>query len=699
MDFDSVLELLNKYGYSSITSHPYIYQFGETMGLCYSYVDEEYGYLERIKVCKNLEDMEEFLKAFKWVETNGKLRHVRMILDNYEGNNPKVMFLRNEKIMVEGEMYDIDNYDAKEAKRKDMDDVSKVVYEAGDLLLVYNEVKSRQMMYLKSLISLKNTLRSKYFDLQKEVDIYNKVKTKRELKLLPEIADLGINDAMEISLKDRYNVYVVQPPELGEASDFLKEVWELNYNLELNQKYYDAIREDSEVRNEIKVVEEKLALMKDLNDDLKPPFGVDLMKKFQKINQKCKANSFNVSDETVNTQIEAVKRKYAHYDKLDALFVSDYLREAIQNSNYEDLALKYCKGASLDVISKYRMPYNEIAADLLVKYREKLSVEEQSVMVLYNNEKYRKICDAILSVPNFENVPIKQVMKAVNGIKGLSKIKSECYQAVKKRVDLPENTTVKNSLFSNFDFTSFETFINSLVKKLSLLRNINDRMTLPGDVNLYLTVKQETDLNGKTFMMVTDDLPNIMEKVKGTKDMVGITLIKEGVPVIYSPYYFDIGDTFSKDASPVMNIREMVNFNLLVDVSDVIVNIDSNRTNVIAYAGVPTLNENVSIVNDIVVKGMTVFCKFALTKNPAVASAVANSQPVIDVAPAPAAPVAPVVESAPTPVESVTEEQPVTAEQAVAEVVPVVESAPVAETQTVAEAVPVQAVITEETQV
>mgnify|MGYP003291274517 CR=1 FL=1 len=54
------------------------------MGLCYSYVDEEYGYLERIKICKNLEEMEEFLKAFKWVETNGKLRHVRMILDNYE---------------------------------------------------------------------------------------------------------------------------------------------------------------------------------------------------------------------------------------------------------------------------------------------------------------------------------------------------------------------------------------------------------------------------------------------------------------------------------------------------------------------------------------------------------------------------------------------------------------------------------------
>ena len=97
------------------------------------------------------------------------------------------------------------------------------------------------------------------------------------------------------------------------ANKILKEVWELNYNLELNQKYYDAIREDSEIRNEIKVVEQKIELMKDLNDDLKPLFGTDLVSKFQKINQKCKETSANVSDETVNTQLDAVKRKYAYY--------------------------------------------------------------------------------------------------------------------------------------------------------------------------------------------------------------------------------------------------------------------------------------------------------------------------------------------------------------------------------------------------
>lgn len=613
IQIDSALELFNKYGYSSITSHPYIYQSGESVGICYKYIDEDYGELERIKVCKSIEEMQEFFESFKWYENNGKVRHVRMILDNYESYNPKNMYLRNDKIMVEGEMFDIDSYDQKEQLRKDMDQVSKVVYEAGDLLLVYNEIKSRQLLYLKSLVELKNHLRSKYFELQKEVDTYNRVKAKRELTLLSDYTESGINDAMEISLKDKYNQYIVKMPDLGEALDFLKEVWELNYNLELNQKYYDAIREDSEIRNEIKVVEQKIELMKDLNDDLKPLFGTDLVSKFQKINQKCKETSANVSDETVNTQLDAVKRKYAYYSRLDPVYVSDFLREAIQNSNYEDLALKYATGATVDVLNKYKMPLNEVAADLTVKYREKLNVEEQSVMVLYNNEKYRKIFDVILSIPNFSSLTIKEIIKELNSIKGLSKLKTECYDSVKKRIDLPENASIKNSLFNNVDFTTFETFISSLMSKLSLLKSVNDRMTLPGDINMYLTVDNVNDLQANEFVMVTSDLPALKDEVLNTKEMIGITLLKGGTPVLYSPYYFDLGDTFSKDASPAMYIKEMVNLDLLVDISDIIVNIDPNMTNVVNYVSSSNMDGNLTLVEDLHMKNMITFCKYALT--------------------------------------------------------------------------------------
>lgn len=612
-NIDSALELMNKYGYSSITSHPYIYQTGDTLGVCYMYEDEDYGKLERIKICKSLEELEEFLEAYRWVEKNGKQRHVRMILDNYESYNPKVMFLRNEKIMVEGEMYDIDSYDQKEAARQGMDQTSKIIYEAGDLLLVYNEIKNRQQLYLKSLIALKNNLRSKYFDLQKEVDTYNKNKVKRELTLLSDVVESGINETLEIALKDRYNKYIVQMPDVAEAQDFLKEVWDMNYNLELNAKYYDAMREDNAIRNEMKVVEQKIDFMKELNDDLKPLFGTDLVANFQKINKKAEENSANVSEETVNTAIDAVKRKYAYYSRIDPLYTSDFLREAIQNTNYEDLAIKYAVGASPNVLGRIKTPLNEIAADLTVKYKEKLSVEEQSILVLYNNEKYRKMFDVILSIPNFESLTSKELVKALGSIKNLSKLKSECYESVKKRIDVPENATIKASLFNNVDFTSFETFIQSLSLKLSLLRNINERMILAGDINMYLTINDVNELNIKTFMTVTSDTSLLLDNANKNNDMIGITLLKENTPVLYSPYYFDLGDTFSKNASPLMYIKEMVNFDLLVDVSDIIINIDPNKTNVVMYESVTEIDGNLTLVKDLHAKYNILFCKYALT--------------------------------------------------------------------------------------
>ena len=325
LDFDTTFELMKKYGYSS-TVHPYIYQNGESIGLCYSYIDEDFGTLERIKLFEDADTLEDFLKKLDWVKVNGKKYHVRMALDNYESINPKVMFLRNEKIMVEGEMFDIDNYDYRESQRLQMDDVSKVIYEAGDLLLVYDEMKGRQLQYLKSIVRLKNKLRQKYFDLQTEVDKYNKYKVERALVLLPEVADIGINEMLEINIKDRYNMYVTQRPTYEEAVEFLKEVWELNKSLELNVKYYEALKEENDVRNELKVVEQKLSLMQDLNDNYKPLFGVDLVGKFRKINRVCKKYSNTISDSFISENINTINRKYAVFN--------DFISQARQDNNF-----------------------------------------------------------------------------------------------------------------------------------------------------------------------------------------------------------------------------------------------------------------------------------------------------------------------------------------------------------------------------
>lgn len=613
LDFDTALDLMNKYGYTSITVHPYIYQDGDTIGICYTYNDEEYGLLERIKIFNNAEELEEFLKMYNWVQVNGKLNHVRMILDNYEAINPKIIFLRNEKIMVEGEMFDISSYDTREKMRVNMDPVSKVIYECGDLLLVYNEIKNRQLQYLKNINTLKNTLRRKYYELQTEVDTYNKVKIERELKLIPDVNDSGINENLESSLKDMYNIYVVQKPTYEEALEFLKAVWELCLGLELNARYYEAQKEETDIRNEMKIVDQKLTLMRTLNEDLKPLFGTDLVGRFRKINRECKAKSSVISTEYINAQMDAVNRKYSYFDKIDVLFTSDYLREAIQNSNYSDLAIKYAKGANYDIVSKYKTPINEVAANLSIQYRDKLSPIEQGILVLYNNEKYRKLCDAILNIPDFEKQPIKKVLKVLNTIKGFSKIKSECFDSVKRRIDDPVNQKVKASLFSNFDFTTFDTFIESLIKLLVTLKSVNEKMVLNGDINMYVNVREVDELKDRLFVMTTNNLPALIENARVNKSKVCITLLKEGMPVLYSPYCFDLGDIYGKNVSPEMYIKEMVNFELLIDVSDIEINVDPNEVNVAKYYSEPNIVENLYIVDDIKMSYKTVFCKCAFT--------------------------------------------------------------------------------------
>ena len=621
LDIELALELMKKYGYSSTTVHPYIYQSGDNVGICYTYEDEDYGVLERVKLFDSLEAFEEFLKQLDWVRKNGLNYHVRMCLDNYEAMVPKTLFLRNEKLMMAGEMDDIETYDLREKQREGMSEVSKLVYEAGDLLLIYDEVKARQLDYLLKVIKLKNQLRQKYYDLQKAVDEYNKIKIEREMVKIPEVPDSGgIDVSMEIALKDRYNIYVVQEPPLEEAQSFIREVWNLNKSLEMNVRYYDALREETEIRNEMKIVDKKIELMDQLNENLRPLFGVDLISKFRKINKSVGSTINYISKDIVNEKIEQVQEKYKYFDNLELLFVADYLREAFQNSNYTDLCMKYGKGTTKAIAERSRTPLNEVAADLFTQYKSNLTVDEQAILVIYNNPKFRKICNAILTIPKFDTFTPKQVAKRISSIKDFSKLKSECYISLRDRINNPLNQNIKASLFKNYDFTTFETFVESLMRELARLKQVNNKMYLTGDINMYLAVRSMDEIKEKGFVTVTNDLKTLLANVRESKAMIGITLLKEKLPVLYSPYFLDLGDIYNKEASPKLEIREMINFELLVESADMVINIDKTKVNVTNYYSDIQVEGNVSVAVDIKAAGVTTFVKYSFLPNSLVSS-------------------------------------------------------------------------------
>ena len=131
-------------------------------------------------------------------------------------------------------------HDERNEQKKQLDKNARTLYEIGDLLLVYDDVKIRQLGEFEQVNKLKNEVRRKYYELQKEVDFYNGNEVELNLTLLSElVTNTGINEVTEVALKDRYNLYKVRFPGEAEINNLLDETWDLLKTIELNKNYYD----------------------------------------------------------------------------------------------------------------------------------------------------------------------------------------------------------------------------------------------------------------------------------------------------------------------------------------------------------------------------------------------------------------------------------------------------------------------------
>ena len=609
MNIDSVLELMRKYEFSSTTVPPYLFVKGNTVGLYYAFTDLNYGYLERVKYFDDMDQVEMFLKKFAWIRDNGEKYKVRMVLDNYEIINPKIMFLRDEKIMVKGEMEDIDGFEAKKLEQEKLDRVSRLILTAGNLLLIYDEIKNNQISYFTSITGVKNELRTLYYELQKEIDKYNGVTIERELKLLPDVADnSGINQMMEVANKDKYNQYLVRLPDEQEAEAFVRDVWNLIMNLELNSRYYQAQYDETNIRGEMRVVQEKIDYIKGLNEEDKTFFKEDIMAKFKKINKKYESINIALSDNYIQEKLNDINNKYSYFDKVNIYKLPDYLKEAMKNTNYLELVEKYTHEEVKDNV----LSLNEIIANLVEQFN-KLTPDEQAILTLYNSE-FKVYFDMILNIPGFENLSPKEIANRIAKDRRSSKAKSICFDLVKKRLEHPINKEIKSKIFDKISFFNYNSFIESIVRGLKLIKNINNKMYINSAINLYFFLEEETEFSKKFFLSVTNNINSLYKEVDDNNDIIGIARIKENTPVLYSPYTLSLGDIYSKD-----NVRMAVNnntgFDLLIDTSDTKMLKDNNKIVIANYVSKKENIGDVSVVTDITLNKRVLFNNVSIGSN------------------------------------------------------------------------------------
>lgn len=542
LDYLTALDLMKKYGYTSTSVHPYIYKHETNIGVCYSLIDDVFGALERVAIFRTKEEMDDFLKKHQWFKQNGKEKKVTMTLDNYETPSPNIIYYRNGHIMASDEMFNLEKYDNLEQQKKELSEVDRYILEADTIMEVYNQIKEEQGEYAKHIEQLTKEKREKYFHLQELIDEYNRsVYDRKMLDVEHKNPFLGVNISLERSLKERLSQYKNSTPERKEAMNFIEEVWNLSKALELNEEYFNNKKVEKELVNEIHIANKKIEYMESLLEKGIPflLFKKDLQKAFQKIDKEVASSLSSLLTEEDVAKIKAtIETKYSYYSKLEPLETADYLTEARQNNNFAQLATKYAV-KEVKIETAKQMQYDEIIADLTKQFK-KLSIGEQNALILYFSE-FQDLLQLILNIENYSNIPVSELITLLEKEQAFQKYKQEYYENCKEALTLPSNEAFKKSIFSNYDFTSLDTFITSCLKTIEIAKSI-EKMTLKSDTKVYFVTEDYDTLSRPDILMMITSINALNGANKDEDEKTILANLKAGMKVLYTDRVVDFGD-------------------------------------------------------------------------------------------------------------------------------------------------------------
>ncbi len=311
LNLEKTLAILSKYGYSSTTLHPYAYQNKNTIGICYSFVDQKYGMLERIAVFNSENMLEEFIKKFQWYKVNGNNNNVTMSLTDYESENPQIVYHRNNRIMAEDEMFDLKKYDELIKRQKQSTETNKYLRVVEDILNLYDEKKAIYDHSFAKANELQQTIRYKYSELQGLVDKYNKKEHDYDFleKSLPIYHRL-VNLENENAIKTKFSQYQINIPEVNAANELILAAAKLLEDLETDENYFELLPLEFSLQQELDLLMKKIDWLETIVAKKKSFFRgvVNLRRQFKKIEQAALQPSFN---KTIVSELKkALAKKY-----------------------------------------------------------------------------------------------------------------------------------------------------------------------------------------------------------------------------------------------------------------------------------------------------------------------------------------------------------------------------------------------------
>ena len=589
MNYDLALKLLKKYGFNSINDSPYLSCINNRFGVAIKYIDRCFGKIERTFLFDDEKKMDAFLKLYRRYLDYGKRNEICIQVDDYRVMFPNVVFVKEGKLVLNEEL--LEGLVSKEK----CNNLEKLKIVARNLLNYYLDLSSRQVEYINKVNVMKNILINKERILQEEL---RKIKKgKKEVKVTAVKEEVFKYDD---SLYRSYEEYLNKVVTEEHAKKLIVNLWNFNKKLEYSNEYYDSLANILEIGKKIKIVDNKIAYVKSLKG--KNLLLVNVNANLKQIEVKYDNEKIDLSFK--DEQLDKVKKKYELFDKISIYYLDDYLKEAYLYDNYDYLANKYKSDNS-----------NRINKDIINELRKSyqlLSFNERRVLTLFNS-KYKNIFDLILEIPDFSEWSNKKMTKYLEGIESVSRFKEECIDELCVRLVQEINKPIREKYFIDINFKSFKFFVQDMVNLLIGLKNINDKMILDGDIQLFMEFNNISSLKSKYVYYLSDNSNSIVYNAITKKHTMGVFKVLNGSPVLYSPYSLDFGDLYDKNSRRIMEASNS-RISLVVDVNDVKITRDKKISEVYYFENRIEEKNGINVVTDIRYRNKLNYYNFTICK-------------------------------------------------------------------------------------
>ena len=533
---ESALKILKKYGYKSKDSQPYLYKNNKEIGINYSYIDDKYGITDRVISFRNDIDLDMFLKKYQWYKLNNKKYDVKLKLNNYEVSSPEVLYIRDNHVMTDDEMFNIDSYDKTKKKNNRLSHAKKKLIEAENLMDHYYKEKKVKQDFVNNFNAKENELRRNYIELQFLVDDYNRKKHQIEFEDFDN--EFVTSKIIEDNIKDLIEQFKEKLPNEEKLSKLTTSLWDLNKDLELNEAYMYALKYNDDVDEELRLTVTKIDYMKELLSKKRNIFKiVDLKKIFNNIDSTSTYESI-YGDDFEEKYKTFIYSKYDVLDKINEFRLCEYLNNFKTNKTYDiEKNIKRCKDeqntkpeyVTMEVINK----------ELTRQFNAHLNEKEKASLTLYVSL-YRQLFEMIQKINDYETMPTEDLINLLSITDSYKNLMDECYTKVKDLLSKSENKDIKKKMFKTIKFTTEEDFIKSLVDTLKVISKINDKMKLKHNIKLFFTTPDLESLDKQKIITTSSIIAPYMNS--NNRNKIICANVKSGINILYSPNYLNILD-------------------------------------------------------------------------------------------------------------------------------------------------------------